>query len=67
MRNTQVAARINDHDRKRLQEYAAVLDVSEAQIIREGLRDKLDKLEEENPRIVSFIARRRAPEVEWAI
>jgi len=62
MRNTQVACRVSDFDRKRLQEFAEILDISEAQILREGLRERLNQLELD-PRVARLRAQKRMPEV----
>ena len=50
MRNSTIAARIADDERKRLQTYADILDIPESQLLREALKEKLDRLEAD-PRI----------------
>jgi predicted DNA-binding protein len=62
MRNTQVAARISEVERKRLRDYADILDIPEAQIIREALKEKLERMQAD-PRIARWLARQRTSEV----
>ena len=56
-RSAQVTARIRESERKELQTFAEILDISESQILREGLKDKLDQMRMD-PRIRNALARR---------
>lgn len=50
-KTTQYAARVSEAERYELKSVAELLDIPEAQIIREAVREKLAKLRETDPRL----------------
>ena len=50
-RTIHVAARMNEAEREKLKQVAEVLDVPESQIIREAVRDKIEDLRQNHPRL----------------
>lgn len=50
-KTTQIAARINEAEREELATVATVLDIPEAQIIREAVREKVAKLKRTHPKL----------------
>ena len=51
MKNDRLSARASAEERERLAEAARILDIPEAQIIREAVRDRVEKLWRTHPKL----------------
>lgn len=51
MRKQSLRANVNEDEKKELEKVSEILDVPEAQIIREAVREKLEKLNRTHPKL----------------
>lgn len=61
MKNQSLRANVNEAEKKELEQIAEALDVPESQIIREAVREKVQKLQKTHPKL-----KKSAPIVETA-
>lgn len=65
-RTEQIAARVKPAERKELQDFAAILDVTESDLLRQALEEKMKELRND-PRIRTAIARMAPIEISTVV